>query len=163
MGQQQLILLALAVVIVGAAIVVGIRAFTENAVRSNFDAMQQDGVRIANDMQAWKQKPAPFGGQAACASSTTVVQDSNDFECANFPRLGYAPVAGLPLRYDNLNGAFNIDVASSDSTAIQARNITQQNELVISVSGITDRDISSTSVCLGGVDDTCTACTVVVI
>ena len=49
MGQQQLILLVLATIIVGLAIVVGIRAFNENAIKSNADAMTQDAVRIANN------------------------------------------------------------------------------------------------------------------
>ena len=44
MGQQQLILLVLATVIVGLAIVIGIRAFTENSIRANSDAMVQDMV-----------------------------------------------------------------------------------------------------------------------
>ena len=59
MGQQQLILLVLATVIVGIAIVVGIRAFTENSAKSNADAMTQDAVRMANDVQAWSRSPLP--------------------------------------------------------------------------------------------------------
>ena len=69
MGQQQLILLVLATVIVGLAIVVGIRAFSENSIKSNFDALTQDLVRMGNDGQAWKQKPAPFGGQSGPAKA----------------------------------------------------------------------------------------------
>ena len=64
MGQQQLILLVLATIIVGIAIILGIRAFTENEAKSNADALMQDAVTIAHDVQAWVKKPAPFGGSA---------------------------------------------------------------------------------------------------
>ena len=61
MGQQQLILLTVAVVIVGLATVVGIEAFQDNKAKANLDQLSQDLARIASDAQAWKQKPAPFG------------------------------------------------------------------------------------------------------
>ncbi len=62
MGQQQLLLLVLGIVIVGLAVVVGIQAFGENQKKSNQDAMVNDGIRIASDAQAWALKPAAFGG-----------------------------------------------------------------------------------------------------
>ena len=65
MGQQQLLLLVLGVVIVGLAVVVGIQAFGENQTKANADAMVNDGVRIASDAQAWKLKPQAFGGGGA--------------------------------------------------------------------------------------------------
>ena len=39
MGQQQLLLLVLGIVIVGLAVVVGIQAFSENQRKANADAM----------------------------------------------------------------------------------------------------------------------------
>ena len=62
MGQQQLLLLVLGIVIVGLAVVVGIQAFGENQKKSNQDAMVNDGIRIASDAQAWALKPEAFGG-----------------------------------------------------------------------------------------------------
>ena len=62
MGQQQLILLVLGTIIVGVAIILGIRAFTENEAKSNADALMQDAVTVANEVQTWVKKPAPFGG-----------------------------------------------------------------------------------------------------
>ena len=62
MGQQQLLLLVLGIVIVGLAVVVGIQAFGENQTKANADAMVNDGVRIASDAQAWALKPQAFGG-----------------------------------------------------------------------------------------------------
>ena len=62
MGQQQLLLLVLGIVIVGLAVVVGINAFSENRIKSNADALVTDGLRIASDMQAWALKPTQLGG-----------------------------------------------------------------------------------------------------
>ena len=62
MGQQQLLLLVLGIVIVGLAVVVGINAFGENQKRANADAMVNDGLRIASDIQAYALKPEQFGG-----------------------------------------------------------------------------------------------------
>lgn len=68
MGQQQLLLLILASVIVGLAVIAGIDAFEENQVRSNGDAMTTELVGIASDFQAWALKPTQFGGGGGWSS-----------------------------------------------------------------------------------------------
>jgi hypothetical protein len=62
MGQQQLLLLVLATVIVGLATVAGIQAFDQGQTRANQDALNQSSVKIASDIQANLQKPEQFGG-----------------------------------------------------------------------------------------------------
>ena len=69
MGQQQLLLLVLGIVIVGLAVVVGIQAFSENQKKANADALVMTSMRIASDAQAWLRKPAAFGG-AVSATGT---------------------------------------------------------------------------------------------
>lgn len=153
MGQQQLILLALSTVIVGLAIVVGIRAFSENSVKSNSDAMIQDAVRIANDLQAWKQKPAPFGGQASSDGVTaTDVAASGNFKGATFAALGYAATgSGATAVYSNLNGSFRIESVDDGAGAtVRGVNTQQANEVVVEVTGLSDTDINGTIDCLGG-------------
>ncbi len=135
MGQQQLILLVLSTVIVGIAIVVGIRAFNENAIKSNSDAMIQDMVRIASDAQAWKQKPAPFGGQEGAAKSDPV-----DYTGATLPALGYA-VNGNDY-YINQNGGYTIVSADESGLVIEACSQIRKNRARITVVGITDQEIS---------------------
>ena len=156
MGQQQLILLALAVIIVGGAIVVGIRAFNENSIKSNADAMMQDAVRIANDMQAWKQKPAPFGGQASVSGVTqTNLDDPADFTGAAFGLLGYKIDSGngLTAVYRNLNGEFQIsNQATSGSATITGRNVAFGNEIAVVVSGLDDTTVNGSITCLGSVN-----------
>ena len=62
MGQQQLLLLILAAVIVGVAIVMGINMFSENAAQANQDAVMQDVLTISSRAQAWYRRPVELGG-----------------------------------------------------------------------------------------------------
>ena len=75
MGQQQLLLLVLGIVIVGLAVVAGINAFDENQRKSSQDALTQEAFRYATDAKAWFQKPEQFGGAGADNSSGTTTAD----------------------------------------------------------------------------------------
>ena len=57
MGQQQLLLLVLAIVIVGLAVVAGIQAFAENQKKSNIDGLTMTATRLAVEAQAWLRTP----------------------------------------------------------------------------------------------------------
>ena len=104
MGQQQLILLTLATVIVGIAIVVGIRAFTENSSKANADALMQDAVRIGNDVQAWFKKPPAFGGPAPGTAMSAATFATIGYQTGDQPGGGTAGAAD----YENINGIFQI-------------------------------------------------------
>ncbi|HEX8298612.1 MAG TPA: hypothetical protein VF594_05565, partial [Rubricoccaceae bacterium] len=94
MGQQQLLLLVLGIVIVGLAVVVGIQAFGENQKKANSDAMTNDVIRIASDAQAWNLKPTAFGGGNGAFTGVT------------FEKLGYAMSGtGIAGVYTNLNAS----------------------------------------------------------
>ena len=62
MGQQQLLLLVLATVIVGLATVAGIQAFDEGQATATQDALVQRGLDIGNKVLAAHEKPTQFGG-----------------------------------------------------------------------------------------------------
>ncbi len=62
MGQQQLLLIVLGVIIVGIAVVVGINVFTASASQSNRDAVIADLTNIASMAQQHFRKPAALGG-----------------------------------------------------------------------------------------------------
>src|SRR6056297_752638 len=96
MGQQQLLLLVLGIVIVGLAVVVGIQAFGENQKKANSDALVNDAVRIASDAQAWKLKPAAFGGGAGVAGMTGFSLQQTGYE------------VNTDGDYENLNGDFTV-------------------------------------------------------
>ena len=138
MGQQQLLLLVLGIVIVGLAVVVGIQAFGENQKKANSDALVNDGVRIASDAQAWALKPQAFGGPGA----------SEDIGDVSFTDLGYQETGGV---YSNLNGRFQLTGVAGQIT-IDGCSTTASglnNTVSVIVTG-TAPDSISTSVDTGG-------------
>jgi hypothetical protein len=64
MGQQQLLLIVLGVIIVGIAIVVGINLFTANAIEANNNAVVSDLNNLAAMAISHAKKPASIGGGA---------------------------------------------------------------------------------------------------
>jgi hypothetical protein len=138
MGQQQLLLLVLATIIVGIATVVGIQAFSQNNIKSNADALMNDAVRIASDAQAWAQKSAPFGGPAAA--------NFGDVTKATLPVLGYADPAV------NTNGSCELDGTTTASVlTITCENTTLGNEVAVDVNGLTESNVTGKITILGGV------------
>jgi hypothetical protein len=162
MGQQQLLLLVLGIVIVGIAIVVGINAYAENSVKANYDALLQDGLRIVSDAQSWKSKPELFGGQF-----DSLKADQLDFSGANFASWGYseASVGDGGACYVNLNGVFEIATADDTGLLLTGASAQHINQIQLYVNGIlepnvtlgTDSDGSSNAegeLVLGGADVT---------
>ena len=62
MGQQQLLLLVLGIIIVGIAVAVGIRMFNSAAVDANRDAVTMDLVNLAAKAQQYYKKPPSMAG-----------------------------------------------------------------------------------------------------
>lgn len=62
MGQQQLLLIVLGVIIVGIAVVVGINVFTASSLEANRNAVVADLTTLASMAQQHYRKPAAMGG-----------------------------------------------------------------------------------------------------
>lgn len=62
MGQQQLLVIVMTVVVAMASMAMGLQAFQEGQRKANIDAMMDDAVIITGDIQAWRMQPAPLGG-----------------------------------------------------------------------------------------------------
>ncbi len=62
MGQQQLLLIVLGVIIVGIAVVVGINVFTASSSQANRDAVISDLTNLASNAQQYYRKPQALGG-----------------------------------------------------------------------------------------------------
>lgn len=135
MGQQQLLLLVLGIVIVGLAVVVGIQAFSENQKKANADALVNDAIRIASDAQAWMLKPTAFGGGGnSCGTGTC------DWSTLTFSQLGYAVTSGV---YTNLNGNFELDVSTATEVVITGTNAANDNQVEVTVTGTTPQEIAT--------------------
>jgi hypothetical protein len=62
MGQQQLLLIVLGVIIVGIAVVVGINVFTASSASSNRDGIVSDLTNLSALAQQYFRKPKALGG-----------------------------------------------------------------------------------------------------
>lgn len=131
MGQQQLLLLVLGIVIVGLATVVGIDSYGENSTKTNWDALLQDSMRIASDGQSWKQKPELFSG-----SSDATKEDLDDYTGADFFQLGFSgsSITGSGTCYQNLNGTYKLTPSASGLT-IEGVSMTNENKVTLEVDG----------------------------
>ncbi len=99
MGQQQLLLLVLGIVLVGLAVVVGISAFSENKQKATLDQLTSDAVRLSAGVSAWKMKPNAVGGGRS---------DTN-FDRVSFADLGIMPAGtGRNATYDTGTGMFRL-------------------------------------------------------
>ncbi|HTK82280.1 MAG TPA: hypothetical protein VL633_08320 [Bacteroidota bacterium] len=72
MGQQQLLLIILGVIIVGIAIAVGISMFSSSSVQANKDALVNDLNNLAADAYQYKIRPSTMGGGAGSYAAYNV-------------------------------------------------------------------------------------------
>ena len=76
MGQQQLLLIILGVIVVGIAIAVGISMFASGSVQSNKDAIVNDLNNLAANAYQHKIRPSSMGGGAGSYDGTTVTPNA---------------------------------------------------------------------------------------
>ncbi|MEM8598406.1 MAG: hypothetical protein AAGF99_00660 [Bacteroidota bacterium] len=76
MGQQQLLLLVLGIVIVGLAVSTGIEAFEENRKKSMIDRDTQEAVQMAAEIIAWYQKPTAMGGNGGQSDLSALTMET---------------------------------------------------------------------------------------
>ena len=109
MGQQQLLLLVLGIVIVGIAVVAGIQAFSEGKGKAEQDAAVSDAMRIISDVQAWKLKPQAFGGGSGSA-------DVNFAALTSLKPLGYPQAGTTAQPYITTSGCYTIAGSATKAT-----------------------------------------------
>ena len=73
MGQQQLLLIILGVIVVGIAVAVGITMFQDNAVSANRDGVTNDLVNLAARAQQYYRRPTALGGGQGSFASCTLL------------------------------------------------------------------------------------------
>ncbi|HEX7344784.1 MAG TPA: hypothetical protein VF398_10985 [bacterium] len=101
MGQQQLLLIVLSVIIVGIAVIVGINMFNDQAASSNLDALTADLVNLASRAQQHFRRPTAMGGGGGSFVLLT----------ADVPGMAY-----LTTQPSNENGAYTISSAGTATT-----------------------------------------------
>jgi hypothetical protein len=101
MGQQQLLIIILGVIVVGVAIAIGIALFTDNSVSSTKDAMATDMMHLAAKAKHYFGRPTSMGGGG---HSFTGI-DMNKIVTPSFA--------------NNLNATYTISRQSSDSVVFR--------------------------------------------
>ena len=102
MGQQQLLLIILGVIVVGIAVAVGITMFSDSAINANRDALANDLVNLASRAQQYYRRPVSLGG------------GGNDFtKLTNIKQLTNNPT--------NANGTYTLVGASGSGSSAKAQ------------------------------------------
>ena len=75
MGQQQLLLILLGIILVGVAIFVGINYFRANAIEAKRNNLTNELVNIASMAQQYYMKPRALGGGSRSFTGWTIPED----------------------------------------------------------------------------------------
>jgi Tfp pilus assembly protein PilE len=102
MGQQQLLLIILGVIVVGIAVAVGITMFADSATNANRDALTNDLVNLASRAQQFYRRPTSLGGGGNAFTGLTA---------------DAAGLAKLTNKGTNGNGTYAITTAGTAGTA----------------------------------------------
>jgi len=107
MGQQQLLLIILGVIVVGIAVAVGITMFQDNAISANRDAVTNDLVNLAARAQQYYRRPTALGGGQGSFALCTLVQ--------------------LPSKPTNANGSYALSAPSPTSVTLTGTGVEDGN------------------------------------
>ena len=129
MGQQQLLLLVLGIVVVSFMVLGGVLMFEENLKKSNTDALIADAIDIATAAQAWKVMPGSFGGQRGSSRA-------NDMDFTGFT----FEAISLPYPHITINGEFTF-TADTRGLIITGTNEEHTNKVTMTVDGLTEENI----------------------
>jgi hypothetical protein len=104
-GQQQLLLIILGVIIIGVAVVVGIAMFQDNALEHNRVLMINDLKTLASKAQHYYTRPSTMGG------------GNRSFVGLTADARGIGLLAGVKYT-DNANGTYTIKIAGSATKVV---------------------------------------------
>jgi len=105
MGQQQLLLIILGVIVVGIAVVVGITMFQDNAISANRDAVTNDLVNLGARAQQFYRRPISLGGG----------QNSFDLLGTDMSKLVNGATGST---WTNPNGTYTLESGSGTSAVV---------------------------------------------
>ena len=129
MGQQQLLLLVLGIVVVSFMILGGVLMFETNMKQNNSDSLISDAIDIATAAQAWKVRPGSFGGQKGASRS-------NDMDYTGFT----FDAISLTTPHVTINGEFSF-TADSRGLIITGTSEEHGNKVTMTVDGLTEENI----------------------
>lgn len=133
MGQQQLLLIVLGVIIVGIAVVVGINVFTASSSQANRDAVVADLTTIASMGQQYFRKPTALAG------------GGNSFTGFTMPALSSVASENTATTTITANGEYTVTVTDASLTIVgEGTEVGNDGTNPVKVTmTVTDRTISS--------------------
>lgn len=118
MGQQQLLLIILGVIIVGIAVAVALALFSDNAVSANRNAMTTDLMHLAAKARHYYGRPTSMGGGGKSFAGLTIEKLVTDKFIANANGRYY--VVGTPNADSAVfRGTGNVVQTNGDSIIIE--------------------------------------------
>ncbi len=118
MGQQQLLLIVLGVIIVGIAIAVGISMFKSNAQSSNRDQVINDLNNLAAKAQQYYRKPIAMAGGGQNFSQFWLVPADTGNANGSYMISTTAPTAGQYNTFTNSTGTVADSITGGDVQTI---------------------------------------------
>lgn len=112
MGQQQLLLIVLGVIIVGIAIFVGINLFRANAIETKRNNVTNELVNLASMAQQYYMKPSSMGGGSRTFSGWAIPNELSVTANGHF-------TAVVSLDDVVITGVGNEVVTNNDSVTVQ--------------------------------------------
>lgn len=110
MGTQQILMIVLSVIVVGAAVAVGIQMFDTQANNAARQAMAADIVQMGSQAQAWYRTPKMMGGAG---------NDSTMVKTANLDAISkYMDSQATDAVIDNANGSYTVSIATGSVVQI---------------------------------------------
>src|SRR5213592_521782 len=98
MGQQQLLLIILGVIIIGIAIAVGITMFSSASVQSNKDAIVNDLNNLAANAYQYKIRPTTMGGGQGSYANYTIPTKLQTNDNGSFAVVGAGTATKITLK-----------------------------------------------------------------
>lgn len=135
MGQQQLLLTVLVLVITALAITVAVFVLNEWSDKHNVDQLAQTTLGIATEATMWASKPALMGGGNTSAGEDTYARLTWDDLGRQVNDQGF---------YETLNGYFSLDVTDGGKT-LEVRGVspTFRNCVTVTAVGLRNPSIST--------------------
>ena len=122
MGQQQLLLIVLGVIIVGIAVVVGINLFNANAEESAKDTIVSEGTNLGAMAQQYFKKPIALGGGgntfAGFVIPTKLATTPSATWAATSPSATGITLTGTPLNGSGYSFTVTVTVTPTTITSV---------------------------------------------
>jgi hypothetical protein len=114
MGQQQLLLIVLGVIVVGIAVVVGINLFNASAEEANKDGIVSDCTNLGAMAQQYYKKPASMGGGANDFTGWTIPAGLDSTANGTYAATGHSS-SGVTITGTPLESTYTWDVTTTVS------------------------------------------------